>query len=222
MWGRLAAARSGSRSPLGQTAPAQLWTEDTATTPPPSSPDVSAIHPAAPRERRGALPLTKGRHSGQWGCRTSSGSQAGPGLKPEASITSSTRLRGSLLLGKDLRIGRASLDAAGSRPAQWPPLFGFPSLCHRHDRPRGEAAPLPTPWPKGGGKKTAFLVSSVHSLTLSGEENTDPTVGTPLGAQWLRTRLPARGTQVRALVREDPTCRGATNPTCRTTESHNY
>ena len=29
-------------------------------------------------------------------------------------------------------------------------------------------------------------------------------------AQWLRIRLPMQGTRVRSLVREDPTCRGAT------------
>ena len=33
-----------------------------------------------------------------------------------------------------------------------------------------------------------------------------------LVAQWLRIHLPTQGTQVRALVREDPTCRGATKP----------
>ena len=33
-----------------------------------------------------------------------------------------------------------------------------------------------------------------------------------LVAQWLRIRLPMQGTRVRALVREDPTCRGATKP----------
>ena len=38
-----------------------------------------------------------------------------------------------------------------------------------------------------------------------------------LGAQWLRIRLPTQGTRVRALVREDPTCRGATKPV-----RHNY
>ena len=36
-------------------------------------------------------------------------------------------------------------------------------------------------------------------------------------AQWLRICLPMQGTRVRALVREDPTCRGATKPMC-----HNY
>ena len=38
-----------------------------------------------------------------------------------------------------------------------------------------------------------------------------------LVAQWLRICLPMQGTQVRALVWEDPTCRGATRPV-----SHNY
>ena len=33
---------------------------------------------------------------------------------------------------------------------------------------------------------------------------------TSLVAQWIRIHLPMQGTQVRALVREDPTCRGAT------------
>ena len=38
-----------------------------------------------------------------------------------------------------------------------------------------------------------------------------------LVAQWLRIRLPMQGTQVQALVQEDPTCHGATKPV-----SHNY
>ena len=38
-----------------------------------------------------------------------------------------------------------------------------------------------------------------------------------LVAQWLRIHLPMRGTRVRALVWEDPTCRGAARPV-----SHNY
>ena len=44
-----------------------------------------------------------------------------------------------------------------------------------------------------------------------------PHAGTSLVAQWLRIHLPMQGTQVRALVREDPTCYGATKPV-----SHNY
>ena len=42
-------------------------------------------------------------------------------------------------------------------------------------------------------------------------------VGASLVAQWLRICLPMQGTRVRALVWEDPTCRGATRPV-----SHNY
>ena len=38
-----------------------------------------------------------------------------------------------------------------------------------------------------------------------------------LVAQWLRIFLPMPGTRVRALVPEDPTCRGATKPV-----RHNY
>ena len=38
-----------------------------------------------------------------------------------------------------------------------------------------------------------------------------------LVAQWLRIRLQMQGTRVRALVREDPTCCGATKPV-----RHNY
>ena len=41
--------------------------------------------------------------------------------------------------------------------------------------------------------------------------------GASLVAQWLRVFLPVQGTRVRALVWEDPTCRGATGPV-----SHNY
>ena len=42
-------------------------------------------------------------------------------------------------------------------------------------------------------------------------------LGASLVAQWLRICLPMQGTRVRALVWEDPTCRGATGPV-----SHNY
>ena len=42
-------------------------------------------------------------------------------------------------------------------------------------------------------------------------------LGTSLVVQWLRIRLPMQGTQVLALVREDPTCCGAIKPV-----HHNY
>ena len=41
--------------------------------------------------------------------------------------------------------------------------------------------------------------------------------GASLVVQWFRIHLPMQGTRVRALVREDPTCRGATKPM-----HHNY
>ena len=41
--------------------------------------------------------------------------------------------------------------------------------------------------------------------------------GASLVAQWLRIRLPMQGTRVQVLVREDPTCHGATKPV-----RHNY
>ena len=41
--------------------------------------------------------------------------------------------------------------------------------------------------------------------------------GASLVVQWLRIHLPMQGTRVRALVREDPTCRGASKPV-----RHNY
>ena len=39
-------------------------------------------------------------------------------------------------------------------------------------------------------------------------------MGASLVAQWLRISLPMKGTQVRVLVWEDPTCRGATKSVC--------
>ena len=52
---------------------------------------------------------------------------------------------------------------------------------------------------------------------LGGAVVKNPPAGVSLVAQWLRIRLPMQGTWVRALVREDPTCHGATKPV-----GHNY
>ena len=41
-----------------------------------------------------------------------------------------------------------------------------------------------------------------------------PPARASLVAQWLRICLLMQGTRVRALVWEDPTCRGATRPAC--------
>ena len=51
----------------------------------------------------------------------------------------------------------------------------------------------------------------------NGKEYEKQCIGTSLVAQWLRIRLLMQGTWVRALVREDPTCRRATKPV-----RHNY
>ncbi|XP_059943857.1 protein S100-A5 isoform X1 [Mesoplodon densirostris] len=65
--------------------------------------------------------------------------------------------------------------------------------------------------------------SSMDDLMKSLDKNGDQEIdfkeysGTSLVAQWLRILLPMQGTRVRTLVREDPTCRGATKPGC-----HNY
>ena len=47
--------------------------------------------------------------------------------------------------------------------------------------------------------------------------NIKDAMGASLVAQWLRICLPMLGTRVQALVREDPTCHGATKPV-----RHNY
>ena len=52
---------------------------------------------------------------------------------------------------------------------------------------------------------------------LETNDNQNTTIWTSLVAQWLKIHLPMQGTQVRALVWEDATCRGATKPVC-----HNY
>ena len=70
------------------------------------------------------------------------------------------------------------------------------------------------------------IYTGINSLRCSSETNImlyvhytsiKKILGASLVTQWLRIRLPMQGTQVRALVREDPTCRGATKPV-----RHNY
>ena len=53
--------------------------------------------------------------------------------------------------------------------------------------------------------------------TLKGTLLQESCLQTSLVVQWLGVLLPMQGTQVRALVREYPTCHGATKPVC-----HNY
>ena len=61
-----------------------------------------------------------------------------------------------------------------------------------------------------------MLLWIVHERDYIKEKENNMT-GASLVAQWLRIRLPMQGTQVRALVRKDPTSRRATKPMC-----HNY
>ena len=60
------------------------------------------------------------------------------------------------------------------------------------------------------------LIKSSHILTARTKDKNKQR-GTSLVVQWLRIRLPMQGTWIRSLVRDDPTCHGATKPVC-----HNY
>ena len=73
-------------------------------------------------------------------------------------------------------------------------------------------------------KKSQLNNLTIHIKQLEKEEQKKPEVsrrkeiiGASLVVQWLRICLPMQGTRVRALVWEDPTCRGATGPV-----SHSY
>ena len=58
-----------------------------------------------------------------------------------------------------------------------------------------------------------YSLPSLRGMKLPHKEQS----GASLVAQWLRICLPMQGTRVRSLIREDPTCRGATKPV-----RHNY
>ena len=71
-------------------------------------------------------------------------------------------------------------------------------------------------------KKRKLTSSLMFSSSLIPRKQLTTTVkkklsGTSLVVQWLRICLPMQGTRVRALVREDPTCRRASKPVY-----HNY
>ena len=66
--------------------------------------------------------------------------------------------------------------------------------------------------PKFSGKAFKFsLLSIMLALSLLCSKYN---MGTSLVVQWLRICLPMQGTWVQSLVREDPTCRGATRSVC--------
>ena len=62
-----------------------------------------------------------------------------------------------------------------------------------------------------------YLQNSLNGKNFSSLEDCKRHLGASLVAQWLKIHLPTQETQVRALVQEDPTCRGATKPV-----HHNY
>ena len=64
--------------------------------------------------------------------------------------------------------------------------------------------------------KTPLLVNALLFTYLQGRVKLLP-IRASLVAQWLTICLPMQGTWVKTLVREDPTCRGATKPV-----RHNY
>ncbi|KAJ8776578.1 hypothetical protein J1605_015167 [Eschrichtius robustus] len=64
---------------------------------------------------------------------------------------------------------------------------------------------------------TLIRAKAAEPDPLSTARKIKPWSRASLVAQWLRIRLPMQGTRVQALVREDPTCCGATEPMC-----HNY
>ena len=66
------------------------------------------------------------------------------------------------------------------------------------------------PLTEEGIKKIWYICTMEYYSAIKKDE-----IGTSLVEQWLRIRLPVQGTRVRALVREDPTCRGAIGPVHR-------
>ena len=68
-----------------------------------------------------------------------------------------------------------------------------------------------------------MFLSDYNTMITSHDQNALPKLNSPPTpvasqvAQWLRICPPMQGTQVRSVVWEDPTCRGATKPV-----SHNY
>ena len=102
-----------------------------------------------------------------------------------------------------------------TRSLREPPSFSFSS------RSKGHCSGLWLPCLVYSHLNTKLIArrqlreSSLSSSRVIGIKRWSPR--TSLVAQWLRVCLPMQGTRVRALVWEDPTCRGATTPV-----SHNY
>ena len=104
----------------------------------------------------------------------------------------------------------------GHSPEPWCPKISLGlSPIEMADCPRGRLVSSPC----RGGADTMWTLAPIINCI----------VGTSLVVQWLGISLPMRGTRVRALVQEDPTCRAANKPMCRKYRacalepaSHNY
>ncbi|KAJ8791979.1 hypothetical protein J1605_020244 [Eschrichtius robustus] len=100
-----------------------------------------------------------------------------------------------------------------------------PVLCnkrsHHNEKPmhHKEECPRSLQLKKARGYRAALEADTTAATEAHARENTDQNNDsrTSLVAQWLRVRLPMQAGRVRALVREDPTCRGAAGPV-----HHNY
>ena len=80
---------------------------------------------------------------------------------------------------------------------------------------------LGSQWPNlsvyGWSKNPIDLHTHIQYILRRKKRKTRKSSRASLVAQWLRICVPMQGTRVRALVWEDPTCRGAAEPV-----SHNY
>ena len=90
----------------------------------------------------------------------------------------------------------------------WEEVPRDPGRERRRKRKRGKENKTPVPLHEPAKQ----ILNHTKNATLRKAAQ-----GASLVAQWLRVCLLMQGMRVRALVWEDPTCRGATRPMC-----HNY
>ena len=103
----------------------------------------------------------------------------------------------------------------GSVSLAWPPWCSLQPLWTVAGPRRRDAHLIPTPC-KGSLGLAADLshrdsqIPAHRNFSIYGGLRVS--LGASLVAQWLKICLPMQGTWVQALVREDPTCRGAARP----------
>ena len=128
-----------------------------------------------------------------------------PQSLPQAHAESGSKLTGLPpgALRESCRLGSWSSPHGGSRP--W--LLGLwvtPDGRDSHPlQPQTCLLPASSSWWSGSQDGVSFQRMKSQPRNK---------VRASLVAQWLRIRLPMQGTRVRALVWEDPTCRGAAGP----------